>query len=76
MKCSLCGSERLRLSRLHPPDLPHLLLFSYPVRCAECFERMYLNLFGAFEVRLKAGARKRAAQESRHSEAHTKPNGA
>jgi hypothetical protein len=54
----------------------HLFQFSYPVRCAVCFERMSVNLLDAFRVYLKAGARKRAARESHHSEPHTKPNGA
>lgn len=76
MNCPLCGSERLRLSRLHGSDYMHLFQFSYPVRCAVCFERMSVNLLDAFRVYLKAGARKRAARESHHSEPHTKPNGA
>ncbi|MGB6826866.1 MAG: hypothetical protein WBE41_02400 [Terracidiphilus sp.] len=76
MKCTLCGSERLRLSRIRRADLPRLFLFSYPVRCAACFERMFVNPFAAYEIYRKASARKRAARESRHSHPHAKTNGA
>lgn len=76
MKCTLCGSERLRLSRLRRADLPRLFLFSYPVRCAACFERMYTSLFAAYGIYRKASARKRAARASRHSDPHAKANGA
>jgi hypothetical protein len=76
MKCTLCGSERLRPSRLHRPDLLHLFSFSYPVRCAVCYERMFVNLYDAFRIHRKANERKLAAREARQSAPQTKPNGA
>lgn len=76
MKCNLCGSERLRLSHLHSGDVPHLLSFEYPVRCAVCFDRMFVNFYQAYGVHHRAGARRRAALESRRTAPHTKPNGA
>jgi hypothetical protein len=76
MKCSLCGSERLRLSRLRGADLPQLFLFLYPVRCTACYERMLVNPLVALKVYRQTAARKRAAREDRRSTPHTKPNGA
>lgn len=75
MNCSLCGSERLRLSRLRRSDIPRLFSFRYPVRCAACDERKFVNLFAAFRIHRKANARRRAARESRHSESQTEKNG-
>jgi hypothetical protein len=76
MKCALCGSERLHLSRLRWPDLRRLISFSYPIRCRACNERMFVNLFAAFKIHRKAVARKRAAREDHHSEPQAKANGA
>lgn len=76
MYCSHCGSERLRLSRLRLSDLPRLLLFLYPVRCAACFDRAFVSLSAAFKIRRDASARKRAAGQSRSAAPHTKTNGA
>jgi DNA-directed RNA polymerase subunit RPC12/RpoP len=76
MKCSVCGSERLRLSHLRASDLPRLLSLSYPVRCAACNERMFVSSFAAFGIHRRARARKRAAREIRHTAPHSKENGA
>jgi hypothetical protein len=76
VKCSLCRSEKLRVSRLHLTDLTRLLLFSHPVRCTACYERMFLSLFAAFKIHRKAVARKQAASEGHHSEPQTRANGA
>ncbi len=76
MKCSMCGSEKLRLSRLRRADLLQLFLFLYPVRCPACDERMFVNSFAAFKVYRQAAARRRAARAGGHSAPHTKANGA
>jgi len=76
MNCTVCGSERLRLSRLHLSDLPRLFLFSYPVRCALCLQRTRVSLFAAFGIHRNAIARKRAGRHDRASAHHSKANGA
>jgi len=74
MKCSLCGSERLRPSRLRRIDVSRLFLFQYPVRCSACYERRYVNMVSAVLIGREAKARKRAARESRRLNPHA--NGA
>lgn len=75
MKCSLCGSERLRLSRLRRPDFMRLFMFSYPVRCVTCYERMSVSLFTALRIHRDAAARKRTARGGKHSAPSAKANG-
>ena len=64
MKCSLCGSERLRPSHLRRFDVSRLFLFQYPIRCSACYERRYVNMVAALRIRRESRARKRAARES------------
>lgn len=60
MECKLCGSTKMRGSRLHLPDLSHLIFFHYPVRCRVCYKREFVNIFIAFKVR--------RAHKARHKE--------
>jgi hypothetical protein len=76
MKCSVCGSERLRLSRLRLSDLRRLLLFSYPIRCALCGKRTFVNSSAAIGIHRNAIARKRAFRDGRTSAHQGKGNGA
>jgi len=70
MMCSLCGSDKLRLSRLRRSDLAHLLFFSYPIRCIKCFERRYVNLIAACRIGLESRTRQRQAHKSRNAALH------
>ena len=76
MICPICGSERIRLSRLRVADLGRLLLFSYPIRCAECFERDSVNLIDAFKIRQLSRARRAARKSSDTAPPHSTENGA
>jgi hypothetical protein len=51
-KCDYCASTNYRLSRFHASDLLHLLVFQYPIRCCDCWERSFVNLFEVFGHRL------------------------
>ena len=76
MKCSLCGSEIFRISRLRRPDIKRLFWFIYPVRCTTCYERTSVSLVAAYRIHRESAARKRAAREARHAAPHTGANGA
>jgi hypothetical protein len=76
MICPICGSERIHLSRLRVSDLPRLLMFCYPVRCGECFERGSVNLIEAFRISQHIRARKRAHKGRNAAPHHTPGNGA
>src|SRR5258708_36636566 len=45
LRCSYCGSSRLRGSRLRLSDLPRLLILRLTVRCRVCSERAYASLW-------------------------------
>ena len=60
MDCSLCGSSSFRTSRLHFVDLPRLIYLQYPVRCLDCEERQYTNVFNTVKLRSAARARRLA----------------
>lgn len=44
-KCDYCASNHYRLSRFRVSDILNLVLFQYPIRCLNCGERTYVNLF-------------------------------
>lgn len=46
--CMQCRSRHLRLTRLRPRDIGHLLLFTFPVRCRRCGQRQYVAPLAAF----------------------------
>ena len=48
--CRSCGSTDLRLSRFRMRDLPHLLIFRYPMRCWVCRERDYLPMLRILKI--------------------------
>jgi len=50
VRCRLCSSSDLRLSRFRFKDLPHLLILSYPVRCRVCRDRDYLFILRIFKI--------------------------
>jgi hypothetical protein len=50
MECMLCGSNKFRLSKLHPPDLLLLIRFQYPVRCKACHKRATAGFLTAMKV--------------------------
>jgi len=66
MNCSSCGSNRVRTSRLRLPDLLQLLLFKYPVRCHNCFERCYVSLLVARKL-YKAQRTRRGESQRKHA---------
>jgi hypothetical protein len=73
MSCSLCGSESFRTSRLRSSDISRILVFLYPVRCAECFQRQFVNIFRAMKVRRQS--KNQNGGELRHrTTVHSKPN--
>jgi hypothetical protein len=51
MKCSFCGSDRVRISKLHASDFLRLIFLQYPVRCHACYERSYVSLATARRIR-------------------------
>lgn len=55
LRCKVCESPSLRLSRLRAIDLPFLLVLHRAVRCKECFRRQYIPLLAArgLQSRLK-----------------------
>jgi len=65
MSCHWCGSSILRTSRLYFVDLPRLVFFQYPVRCRECDERFFTNLFEAMRIRAAAKERRTARLHQR-----------
>lgn len=68
MNCLWCGSSSLRTSRLHFLDLARLSILQYPVRCRECDERFFTNVFRAFRLNAATKAR-RMARRNRKSAA-------
>jgi|HubBroStandDraft_1064217.scaffolds.fasta_scaffold02592_2 hypothetical protein len=76
MICPICGSERIRLSRLRVADYVRLLLFTYPVRCAECFERDSVNLITALSIYQQSRARRHARKSRNTAPPHSTVNGA
>jgi hypothetical protein len=53
------------------------MLFLFPIRCGDCLERAYVNLFTAFKIYRESHARRAARKNRRASAApHTKTNGA
>jgi hypothetical protein len=68
MKCRLCGSNRFHISRLRAPDLSQLIFLHYPVRCLNCYKRVFVNFFTALLIRYaskrrQAEVRRRKMQE-------------
>jgi len=61
MECKLCGSSRIRVSRLRVPDLSELIFLQYPVRCRNCFKREFVSLFTA--LRIRRASRQRREEE-------------
>jgi hypothetical protein len=57
MRCHICGSSNIRLSRFRMVDIAELLILKYPVRCRTCRERSY-----EFVLRL-IGMKRRAAPQ-------------
>ena len=55
MRCPLCASSNMRVSRFRFSDLPRLLLCQHPVRCRNCHERDYANLFVAWRLPRRHG---------------------
>jgi hypothetical protein len=45
MVCPSCYSSNLRLSKLRSEDIGQLFVFKYPLRCRNCGERSFGNLF-------------------------------
>lgn len=45
MVCPNCYSSHFRISHFRRHDLPRLFFLQYPVRCQDCKERLYGNLF-------------------------------
>jgi hypothetical protein len=65
MECKLCGSSKIRGSRLRLPDLSHLIFLQYPVRCRVCYKREFVNIFKAFKVRRDYKARQKEERRRR-----------
>ena len=76
MHCPICGSEKIRLSRLRFFDLGRLLALSYPIRCTECFERDSVSLTAAFKIHQQSRARRRAHKSRNAVPPHGTENGA
>jgi hypothetical protein len=51
MRCMICGSTKIRISRLRSSDLSRLLILQYPVRCRACYERFYVGIPLALNLR-------------------------
>jgi hypothetical protein len=49
--CGKCVSTRFRCSHLRPTDFLWLLTLCLPVRCRDCQERAYTNVFTAWSIR-------------------------
>jgi hypothetical protein len=60
MECKLCGSTKFRVSRLRLPDLSHLIVLHYPIRCRVCYKREFVSLLKALKIR--------RANKARHEE--------
>jgi hypothetical protein len=52
-KCDYCSSTNTRLSRFRLSDILELLVFQYPIRCYQCGERSFANIFDVFGTRLR-----------------------
>lgn len=48
--CRLCGSERLRRSRLRREDGTFMLTLQWPVRCLQCNRRQYVSWLEALRA--------------------------
>lgn len=55
MVCPSCINSKFHLSHFRRQDLPRLLIFRYPIRCATCSHRMYGSLL--FAIQLKRSGR-------------------
>ena len=49
----------MRTSRLRVEDVIRLFILQYPLRCRNCLEREYVNLFSALNLRKAEKARHR-----------------
>lgn len=56
LRCRICDSPSLRVSRLRVIDIPFLLVLYRAVRCTECYRRQYIPLPAAASL---TGAKKK-----------------
>jgi hypothetical protein len=68
MKCNHCGSTEFRTSKLRKPDLSHLLLLRYPVRCRVCFDRAFVSIFLALKLRQAEKIRHREERRNKKNQ--------
>jgi hypothetical protein len=74
MKCSLCGSTRIRTSRLRGFDFARLIVLQFPVRCRECYDRAFVNVFLALTLRESDKGRDRKGLRSTENRDNSTPD--
>jgi hypothetical protein len=65
MCCSLCHSQKLRISKIRIADLSRLLLLRFPVRCSVCEARENVGIFKAIKIYKAASVRRNARKRRR-----------
>jgi hypothetical protein len=68
--CRYCASPGFRLSKLRPSDWPHLLTGKLPVRCRQCRQRAFRNIFIALKLDHESRARERDWRQQRAKDKH------
>jgi hypothetical protein len=73
MRCSNCGSNQFRYSRIRLSDFLELLLLRFPIRCRICNRRNFTGLRNAMNIQQADTTRHKAQHDKDREARHPSP---